>query len=860
MNCMNTQGVLKEAGGLKEEGRAADHARARVRFFEVEGATCGHCTGRIERFVAGLEGVESARFDLATKRLTVTGCVGVEGPSSAVIVSGLTADGYPAKPLDPAAGGRGSLNGAAACEGASSTPVTPIVPISIEGGDAAPRAPQPSQQRLEFAVEGVSCPACMVKIESALNRTPGVDLARYNLSKHRLAVVVRSGAVGATEIIRTLEDLGYRARPFVEDAAERDQARQEVQLLKAMAVAGFASANIMFLAEAGWFGYGMEMGDETRMLLQWFSALIALPASAYAGQIFYRSAWAAVTHGRMNMDVPISLAVILALVMSVIQTLDHQEDTYYDSAVMLLFFLLIGRFLDFRSRRQTRNLGLNLLALQKPTASRIGADGTVSEVPVGDIRPGDKVLAAAGARIPIDGVVASGFSHIDESLITGESEPQLAEAGRTVYAGTLNLKGALTIEALAAGDNTLLAEIGQLMDKASEKRGDYVRLADRVARWYAPGVHLLAAGTFLGWLLVMGAGWQLSLLNAIAVLIITCPCALGLAVPVVQVVATGSLFRMGVLVNSGDALERLAMADTVVFDKTGTLTEPDPAIANLKEASADDVETAARLALSSHHILARTLASHAANRTPWDGAQEFTGAGVQAVVDNVVLKLGSRDFCGVDVSVGADVPAMEALTELWFRRGESEPVVFRFAQRLRPDAREVVADLQARGYRVEILSGDKEGATRAIAETLGVSRWRGGMKPQDKISHVEALRAEGRNVLMVGDGLNDAAALQAANVSAAPATALDITQAAADIIMIGAHMGSLTTALEAGRKARGLMLQNFGLAMAYNVVAVPVAIVGMVTPLIAALAMSASSIVVTLNALRARVRPRAGKR
>jgi Cu2+-exporting ATPase len=272
--------------------------------------------------------------------------------------------------------------------------------------------------------------------------------------------------------------------------------------------------------------------------------------------------------------------------------------------------------------------------------------------------------------------------------------------------------------------------------------------------------------------------------------------------------------------------------------------------------TAGDIAAAARLALSSHHILARTLASHLKNRTPYGEAQEFTGAGVQAVVDNVILKLGSREFCGVDESSIGNASAAQTLTELWFRKGQNQPVVFRFAQRLRTDAREVVADLQAKGYRVEILSGDKEGATRDIAQALNVTHWRGAMKPQGKIRHVEDLRAQGRNVLMVGDGLNDAAALQAANVSAAPATALDITQAAADIIMIGAHMSSLSTALAAGKRARGLMLQNFGLAMLYNVIAVPVAIVGMVTPLFAALAMSASSIVVTLNALRAQVRGR----
>ena len=711
------------------------------------------------------------------------------------------------------------------------------------------------KRRLDLAVDGITCPACMTTIEQGIGNMPGIAEVALNYTNHRLTIEGNEGVPNLEAIISKLDQLGYKGRPYELSAAGLAQARAEKHLLRAMAVAGFAWANIMMMSVAVWYGNSTGIESTTRDLFHWISAMIAIPAVTYAGQPFFSSAIAALKGRHLNMDVPISLAVILATAMSVAQTITHQPDTYFDSAVMLLFFLLIGRYLDLRARNRTRDLGQNLMALQKPTVTRIARDNTTQECPVSLIEPGDRILVPMGVRIGVDGVISQGLSELDTSLITGESTPSTKTVGDKVYAGTLNLGAPLHVIADAAGDNTLLAEISALMDKAMQKRGKYVRLADKAASLYAPVVHLVALFTLIGWLLLSN-GWQPSLLAAIAVLIITCPCALGLAVPVVQVVATGALFRRGILVNAGDALERLALIDTIVFDKTGTLTEPDPAILNLKEISDDDLRDAARLARSSHHILARAIAPHAKHAALIPDAREIAGSGVMGQLGDQQLRLGSRAFCLNETRnqrTTALLHPNEQRSELWFRRDDEQPVRFQFHQDLKEDAVDTIRSLHSLGFKVEILSGDKSGAVTKTAQTLGIETFRSQVKPKDKIAHIESLRAAGAHVMMIGDGLNDAAALQAANVSVAPASALDITQGSADIVIVGNQLRPLLELITIARKARKLIVQNFYFAALYNIVAIPLAVMGYVTPLLAALFMSGSSIVVTLNALRAQL-------
>jgi P-type Cu2+ transporter len=705
-----------------------------------------------------------------------------------------------------------------------------------------------SHSRMDLAVEGVGCAGCIRKIEGGLKKIPGIVDARLNFTNRRLAVEWRDGELDAGEVISALERIGYQAYPFEPERAETDEARHARWLMKCLAVAGFAAMNIMLLSVSVWSG-GADMTEETRDFFHWLSALIALPAVAYAGQPFFRSALRAIRARQLNMDVPISLGVLLAVVMSIVETAGHAEHAYFDSAVMLLFFLLCGRYLDHAMRRKTRAVAGNLAALRAEVAHRFETGGEVVTVPIAALAPGDRLLVRPGERVPADGSVISGTSAIDESLVTGETAHKKVVAGAIIYAGSINYFGALTMRVHAAGAGTLLDEVEHLLDKAVAGRSRYRRLADRAARLYAPMVHATAALTLAGWLLA-GASLHDAIITAIAVLIITCPCALALAIPAVQVVASGALFRVGVILNAGDAIERLAEVDTVVFDKTGTLTLPELRVANIGIYDSDLLEMAARLALSSRHPLAAAVAREASERVPYPDAIEEPGQGVRALTDGVEARLGSFGFCGIAPAADDAEPGTSLIA---FRHGYRS-AVFAVRQTLRPNAVDVAKSLTALGLDLHILSGDRPAAVEPVAATLGITQWQGGLDPAQKIAAIEVLKAAGRRVLMVGDGLNDAPALAAAHVSLSPIAAAHITQAQADAVFLGERLAPVRDALLIACHARRLMQHNLWVAVIYNAVAVPVAIAGYVTPLIAALAMSGSSVLVTLNALRARRR------
>lgn len=701
---------------------------------------------------------------------------------------------------------------------------------------------------LELAVEGVACAGCIRKIEGSLKRLPGVVDARLNFTNRRLTVDWHEDKLAATDLIAALEDIGYPAHPFQPERAETEEAQHMRWLVRCLAVAGFAAMNIMLLSVSVWSG--SDMSQETRDFFHWLSALIALPAAAYAGQPFFQSALRAIRAGNLNMDVPISLGVVLALAMSLIETSMHARHAYFDSATMLLFFLLCGRALDHAVRRKTRAVAGNLAALKADFAHRF--DGSeVVRVPAAALKPDDRLLVRPGDRVPADGIVLSGASEIDESLVTGETARRAVVAGDAIYAGAVNFSGTLTMRVTAAGAGTLLDEVERLLDKAVATKSRYVRLADRAARLYAPVVHLTAALTVVAWL-AAGASAHDAIVTAIAVLIITCPCALALAIPAVQVVASGALFRAGVILNSGDAIERLAEVDTVIFDKTGTLTLPEPRVDNAAAIAPDRLRMAARLALSSRHPLAAAVAHEARERIPYDGAVEEPGQGVRAMIDGVEARLGNAAFCGLANSAPPE-PGASAIA--FSHAGRGAILVVR--QTLRADAVETAAALRAQGLDLVILSGDRTAAVGPVAARLGVADWRGGLNPAEKIAAIDALKAQGRRVLMVGDGLNDAPALAAAHVSLSPISAADITQAHADAVFLGERLAPVGDAIALARRARQLMKQNLAFAVIYNAVAVPVAILGFATPLIAAAAMSGSSVLVTLNALRARLRKQA---
>lgn len=718
-----------------------------------------------------------------------------------------------------------------------------------ENRGAEPRSVAPADgASADFIVPGVHCAGCIGAIEDAVGGMPGVASARLNLSTRRLTVRF-AGVADDDGVIDAVERAGYACRPF--DAAAAGAVAQDAagrELLRALAIAGFAAANVMLLSVSVWSGAEAA----TRDLFHWISALIALPAVAIAGRPFFRSALRALARRRLNMDVPISLAVLLASALSLQVAVQGGEDAFFDAAVMLLFFLLIGRYLDHRVRARARDAVTRLLSLWSSTATRLGADGPET-VAVEALAVGDRIQIAAGERLAADGVIETGIGELDCAALTGESAPRVVRPGAEAQAGALALNGPLTLRATAVGDDSYLAQAVRMMEAAESGRARYVRLADRAARIYAPAVHLIALLAFIGQMIWTDGDWGRAIWVAVSVLIITCPCALGLAVPAVQAVANGVLFRAGVLAKDGTALERLAEADRAVFDKTGTLTLGRPRVA--EDAMTPEIaRLAGALARQSRHPLAAALAKHVAAAQRDDvppeteDVSEVPGAGVVGRVDGHDVRIGARAFVGGRDE--ASDPGVTTASEVWVTVDGAAPVRVAFEDAPRPGAAAAVAGLAADGFEPLLLSGDRAPAVAHTAARLGLADWRAGQSPVDKIEALEALKADGARPLMVGDGVNDGPALAAAHVSMAPASASDVGRAAADFVLMGEDLASVRFTLDVARRARTLILQNFALAAVYNVIAIPIAITGHASPIAAAIAMSTSSILVTANALR----------
>ncbi len=695
-----------------------------------------------------------------------------------------------------------------------------------------------------FNVPAIHCAGCISKLEGGLARNPAVQEARVHFGLKRLRIT-HTPDVTEDALRAAIGKIGFEAHAVSQEALG-EVPDEGARLLRALGVAGFASMNVMLLSVSVWAG----ADGATRDLFHWLSALIAFPAVAYAGQPFFRSAWSALRHWRTNMDVPISIGVLCATAYSLYETITGGPHAYFDSALTLIFFLLSGRYLDAAMRRRAHD---SVLALQKQRpdkALRLLPDGTSEWRRADELAPNMRILIAAGERAAADGIVEDGVSHVDRSLVTGESVPVRTAHGDQILAGMLNLDGPLTVKITAAGGSTAIAEIGRLMEAASQGRSRYVRLADRVARFYAPFVHTLAASALIGWLLA-GAGAHQAIMIAVAVLIITCPCALGLAVPVAQVVAVGSLARRGVVVKTDSALERLAEADVAVFDKTGTLTLGRPEPLPLPVLSPDAASALLTLARSTRHPLGQALVAtlEKAGVTPRAGADvsEVAGYGVEGLFDGRRARLGRPDWVGLPTGSDED----EALLHTAFALEPEAPVRLSFRDAVRPDAARTLEALAARDMEVLILSGDKSQAVSALATTLAV-QGRAELSPADKSDALREIASHGHKALMVGDGLNDGPALRQAHVSIAPAAASDVGQSAADLIFLGDSLFPVSRAVQASRRTMRVVRQNLGIAACYNLIAIPLALAGFVTPLVAALAMSGSSIIVVGNSLRLR--------
>ncbi len=689
-------------------------------------------------------------------------------------------------------------------------------------------------RQTDLSVPSIHCGACIRNIETALAALPGVETARVNLSTKRATIRWHDGA--PPPFIDTLRRAGYEAHVYDAGAEVKDTAFSE--LIRALAVAGFAASNIMLLSVSVWSG----ADSTTRDLFHAISAAIALPTLAYSGRVFFRSAWRALRHGRTNMDVPISIGVLLAFGMSVYETATHGAHAYFDASVTLLFFLLIGRTLDHLMREKARTAVKGLANLASRGALVLQGDGSRVYMPVNEIAVGMTILLAAGERVPVDAKVLAGHSDIDSALLSGESAPLAAAPGTSLQAGVLNLTGPLTLIATAAAKDSALADMMRLMEAAETGRSHYRRIADRASQLYAPVVHATAFLTFIGWMIATG-DLHRAVTIAIAVLIITCPCALGLAVPMVQVMAARRLFENGILLKDGGALERLAEIDAIVFDKTGTLTSGMPRLIDPAAIDAEALQIAAAIGGHSRHPYSRAIEAACASSIHTiepDAITEHPGCGLEARIGPHLYRLGSANWALPDSATdGAGLVLAK----------DGAPLArFQFEDHLRGGTHDALATLR-RNFDIEILSGDHDAAVGRIAGELDL-RYSAGMLPAGKVARIRDIETEGGKVLMVGDGLNDAPALAAAHASMAPATAADIGRNAADLVFLHESLDAVPQAIGIAHDAAKLVRQNLILAVGYNLIAVPVAIMGYVTPLVAAIAMSSSSIIVIANALR----------
>jgi Cu2+-exporting ATPase len=702
----------------------------------------------------------------------------------------------------------------------------------------------PNLYRINLLVEGIHCGSCVWLIENTLRKDSKVKKAYLNLSTRRLIIewIDDIGYVG--NLVNTIFALGYKLVPFTPEAAYDETKDQEKELLKRMGVAGLVSIAMMMIVYGVWAGnFDGSMGYYTRMIIHILASIIAIPAIFYSGLPFLQSALKALKASRANMDLPIAIGILGATLISVQETMLGNPYTYYDAAIGLIFFLLIGRFLELKSRNKARDFAQKLI-LSQPRTITIDIGGKLTLLPLTKAKVGDIAFISVGDRIPADGIIIEGNTEVDNSLITGESIPINFKQGDAISAGTLNIGSPIKVKITALAGDTLLGEIIQLVEAAEQGRAGYVRVADKLSQYFTPIVLALSITTFILWHFIWGSTINESLLHSIALLVITCPCALGLAVPVVQVVATSRLMARGIILKTSDALEKLAAIDHIVFDKTGTLTQGQPKLDCRDQISDTEFEIISSLASFSRHPLCREITG---GNVLFDSAvEELKGLGLTAYLNGYIVKLGSRKFCEINKA------PKDSCLEMWYKRGATPPIRLTFTDKLRPDAQKLIKAIKCLGFTLEILSGDRSEVVHKIASEVGIPNFKAEANPKEKYEYLQSLENAGKKVLMVGDGLNDAAALKAAFVSISPSTSLAITQTNSDIVFQGEHLMPIIEAYKVSILANKLVKQNFVLALLYNGITIPLAIIGYINPIVAAIAMSTSSILVVLNSLRRR--------
>jgi len=712
-------------------------------------------------------------------------------------------------------------------------------------------------------LDGLRCAGCVNRVERALAHLPGVAEASLSFATHRARVRFDPARTDADALVAAVEELGFGAIPYDPDALDRPVQREAREAQARLLVAAFLAGNVMLTALALYLGSATGMDDATRRGLRWLTIALSLPAATWCAAPFWRGAWRGLRRRELTLDVPVVLGVGVAFLGSIVATLAEVRHVYADSAAMIVFLILLGRFLEGGARRRATGAVERLVALIPSRARREGRGG-VEWVDAGSLVPGDVVRVAPGDAFPADGRILDVPTEVDESLVSGESRPCLRGPGDSVIGATRNVLAEVRVEVTAPARGGMLARIAALLERAQAERPAVQRIADRVAGWFAPTVLGLAAATLAGHALA-GAAWLDAVLAAAAVLIVACPCALGLATPAALSAALGRAAGLGVLVKSGAALERCARTDAALLDKTGTVTEGRLVLAEIVPARALEPDTLLALAAAaegaSPHPLARAVVAAAETRglevPDLSPRQLVPGLGVRAGEGDDRVRVGAirlleEDGLAVEPELRERVEKVAArgLSVAWVAHGDRVLGALAVRDALRGDAPAAVDRLRRLGLAVALVSGDHPEAVRAAAAETRIANWQAGVQPDEKVEQVRRWRAQGRRVLVVGDGVNDAAALAAADLGFAFARGADVALHAADAVVRSPRLGAVADVVALCRSALSRIRENLAIALGYNAIAVPLAAAGLLTPLGAAIAMSLSSLAVTLNAIR----------